>query len=320
LEGAKGADNLFCDIYSIDERDSYFDPNVWIKANPYVMTCPEKAETMKTDAQTAKDMGGSELQDFIVKSCNMWATGERERFAQPNDLEACAQEITLEDIRGCHVCLGFDFSSGGDLTTISGVAEFKGGVYIFSHSFMPRARFAEHIKSDLVPYDLWEQTGLITVTGGESDYINDYGFALSYARDLLKEYELKLDAIGIDPHNADGIAGELESFGVPVIRVTQSARFLNDATQELQLLIKGHNVYFDRSNELLKWSMANAIITQNSFGEKKVDKEPNRKTRRIDPVDAAIDAYCAKMKYKKVAEVDQASAIDRYMEIMGFDR
>ena len=181
---------------------------------------------------------------------------------------------------------------------------------------MPRGRREEHVETDLAPYDVWEQKELITVTGGSGDFKNDYKFIINHLKCIQEEYDIKFLGIGIDPHNADGILGDLEEFGCPVLIVTQSARFLNDATVDVQLSVKSEKVKYNKENELLTWSVLNAKIVKNSFGEKKVDKEPKAKFKRIDPVDAWIDARTVMMKYKTKEVIDVQSELDKYLEMM----
>ena len=126
--------------------------------------------------------------------------------------------------------------------------------------------------------------------------------------------------IGVDPHNADGILSDLEEFGCPVLLVTQSAKNLNDATVDLQLAVKSRKVKYDKNNELLTWSFTNAKIVKNSFGEIKVDKEPRAKFKRIDPVDACIDARVVKMKYKTKEVIDVKLELDTYLSKMGWKK
>ena len=170
----------------------------------------------------------------------------------------------------------------------------------------------------LAPYDLWEQKELITVTGGSGDFENDYTFIIAHLKEIQEKFDIKFLGIGIDPHNADGILADLEEFGCPILIVTQSARFLNDATIDVQLSVKSENVKYDKRNELFAWSVLNAKIVKNSFGEKKVDKEPKAKFKRIDPVDAWIDARTVMMKYKTKEIIDVQSELDAYLNMMGW--
>lgn len=323
LRGATTAEDFFVDIYCLDDNDDIWDERNWIKANPFLCLDAERMETLRQDAKTARDMGGMELRDFLCKSLNMWVKNTDLQAFDPDAWAACESDRTLADIiaAGSRECwVGLDLSSGGDLTTLA--LEFPlpdGRYYIHSHSFMPRGRIEEHMETDLAPYDLWEQQGLITVTGGDTDYMNDYKFIVTQLAELRERFGLTFLGIGLDPHNAAGVMQDLEAFGCPVVTITQSARSLNDATVAVQLLIKGGRVEHDKRNELLTWSMLNAAIVKNSFDEIKLDKKPGARFKRIDPCDAFIDAH-ALMLITNGGEdsVDVSSALDDYLQQMGW--
>lgn len=322
LRGLTTAEDFFIDIYCLDPGDDIWDEANWIKANPFLCLDEERMETLRQDAQTARDMGGSELRDFLTKCLNMWVKNTDDQFIDPEAWKACGSDRSLADIvaagnRDCWV--GLDLSSGGDLTTLT--LEFPIGekYYLYSHSFMPRGRLDEHVETDLAPYDLWEAAGLITVTGGSTDFMNDYKFIVSHLAEIRDHFGLNFLGIGVDPHNAAGIMQDLEALGCPVVTITQSARSLNDATVAVQLLTKGQRLEYDRTNELLTWSMVNAAIVRNSFEEIKVDKKPGARFKRIDPVDALIDAH-ALMLITNGGEttVDVDGELDNYLALMGW--
>lgn len=327
LRGLATAEDFFIDIYCLDPNDDIWDPKNWVKANPFIASNPEKFEILLTDAQTAKDMGGSDLRDFLTKSLNMWVQNTDDQFIRADKWAKCGSKRTLEDMRGRSCWVGVDLSSGGDLTTyslefpeeyITEIGETKEKYYFYSHSFMPKGRLQEHIETDLAPYDLWEQMELITVTGGSGDFKNDYKFIIKDLERIKKEYDLKFLGIGVDPHNADGILSDLEAFGCPVIIILQSCKSLNDATVDIQLLVKSEDLEYNQNNELLTWSFLNASIVRNSFDEIKVDKKPGVRYKRIDPVDACIDAHAVMLKHKNVEVVDVESEMDKYLEAMGW--
>lgn len=329
LRGLSSAEDFFVDIYCLDPDDDIWNPTNWAKANPFIASNAEKFEILKTDAQTAKDMGGSDLRDFLTKSLNMWVQNTDDQFILADKWQKCGSKRTLEDMRGRSCWVGLDLSSGGDLTTyslefseeyISELGEAKEKCYFYSHSFMPRGRLQEHIETDLAPYDLWESMELITVTGGANDYKNDYKFIIKDLKRIKEEYEITFLGIGIDPHNADGILAELEDFGCPVVIIVQSCKSLNDATTDIQLLVKSEDLEYDAKNELLTWSFLNAKVVRNSFDEIKVDKKPGKRFKRIDPVDACIDAHACKLKNKTKEVVDVENELDKYLEIMGWKK
>lgn len=323
LRGLTTAEDFFIDIYCLDPGDDIWDERNWNKANPFLCRDPEKMETLRQDAQTARDMGGAELRDFLTKSLNMWVKNTDDQYVDPDAWKACGSDRRLSDLvadgyRDCWV--GLDLSSGGDLTTLALEFPLGGGrYYLHSHSFMPRGRLEEHVETDLAPYDIWEQMGLITVTGGDMDFMNDYKFIIAQLAELRERFGLNFLGIGIDPHNAAGVMQDLEAFGCPVVTVTQSARSLNDATVAIQLLTKSSALEYDQSNELLTWSMINAAIVRNSFEEIKIDKKPGARFKRIDPVDAIIDAH-AVMLLNTAGDttVDVENELEDYLALMGW--
>ena len=318
LKGIVTANDFFVDIYALDEKDNIFDPRNLIKANPFLASTKQGLENLKTDMQTARDMGGSELRDFMTKSLNLWVQNTEDRFTSPQKWKKCESELELEDLEGKKCYAGLDLSSGGDLTTIAIEIPLKDEeFFIFTHSFMPRARMDEHITTDIAPYDLWERENLITVTGGQATYKNDYKFIVKFLKDIIEEYDLDLQAIGYDPHNADGFLADLEEFGVPLLEIKQSARFLHDGTEDMQLNIESRKIKYNKKEELLSYSVSNAKIVRNSFGEKKIDKEKDSKNKRIDPVDAMIDAHITQMKFKEEETVDYNKEMEEYLAKMG---
>lgn len=328
LNGSSTAEDFFVDIYALDDGDDIWDPQNWIKANPFIATRPDLMEILQTDAQTARDMGGSDLRDFLTKSLNLWVQNADDIFVNPDHWRKCGSDKRLSDMQGKSCWVGLDLSSGGDLTSYAlefpgeyiQDGEIKERYYIFSKSFMPRGKLSEHIETDLAPYDLWEQMGLITVTGSVTDFKNDYKFIIKDLREIKDKYDLTFLGIGIDPHNADGILSDLESFGCPVIIIVQSCKSLHDATTDFQLSVKSGDISYNLGNELLTWSVLNATVVRNSFNEIKIDKKPNARTKRIDPVDAVIDAHACRLKNKIEPTVNVESALDAYMAAMGWKK
>nr|WP_243149580.1 terminase TerL endonuclease subunit [Clostridium niameyense] len=293
LEGIVDNEQYFIYIAQMDDEDDIWDPNNWVKANPLVAKLPHGLENLKRFAKESKEKGGDDLRNFITKSLNQWYKFSNNQYLNIEKWKQCGCDLTLEDFRGQECILGLDLSSGGDLT--SGVLEFpyiKDNVpyyYLQQHSFMPKARVAEHIKEDNAPYDVWINDELITITETLGGVKTDYKYIMSYYKKIIKEYDLKLKFIAYDPHNADAFLNDLESFGVDCIMITQSARNLNTPTVDFKLCVDGKYIQYDKNDGLMRWIGANAITTSNSFGEKKLDKR-NRQ-ERIDVLDAAMDAH-----------------------------
>lgn len=294
----------FVFIAELDKDDDIWNEDNWQKANP--LWTPETLLSLRADAIKAREMQGEELRNFMTKSLNIWVQFTDDQYMAPEVWKKCESDHTLEDMRGQECYLGLDLSSGGDLTsgalvfplTIDGQRKY----FVDSHSFIPKNRVAEHIKTDNAPYDMWIRDGLLTVTETLGGVKTDYKYIIAYYKKIIEEYDLKLKAIGYDPHNAAAFLNDLEEFGVDCVEIVQSAKNLDDATKDFRLEAEAGNIMYDKRNTLLTWSIINAKTVSNSFGEIKIEKDLQRKTRRIDPVDAVINAHKLAMATPK--EID----------------
>lgn len=318
LDGVFENDKQFIYIAQMDKDDDIWDSSNWIKANPLVCRDKEDLENLVAAGKSAKDMGGSDLRDFVTKALNEWYKFSDDQYLNIDNWNKCACELDLENFRGQECVLGLDLSSGGDLTT--GVLEFpylennEPNYFLHQHSFMPKYKLEEHIRTDNVPYDVWVNQGLITVTETLSGVKTDYKYIIAYFKEVIERYELKLKAIAYDPHNAAAFLNDLEDFGVPCIEVRQSARELNTPTEDFKLSVDSGQVKFNRKDGLIKWSGANAIITRNSFGEIKLDKE--KREQRIDVLDAVIDAHKIAMLDNQPLDITEVT--NEYLDMMGW--
>ena len=316
LAGVVKDETQFVFICELDKDDDIWDESNWIKANP--LWTEETLESLRADAIKAKAMGGEELRNFLTKSLNEWVQFADGQYMNLEHWKDCESNKTLEDFKGFSCYVGLDLSSGGDLTSLALVFPYlrdnEKKYYVYSHSFIPKNRVAEHIKKDLAPYDMWIRDGLLTVTETLGGIKTDYKYIIAHLKKLIEQYDLDIKMICYDPHNASAFLGDLEELGYDSLSITQSARNLNDATDDFRLEVEAGNVEYDEKNELLTWSVTNAKVVKNSFGEIKIDKEID--THRIDPVDAVIDAW--KMAMAQDLGIDITEATEDYLEMMGW--
>ena len=319
LAGTAEADDFFVDIYTLDKEDDPFDESVWYKGNPHLVTVPSALEQLRRDAQTAKQMGGFEMSDYMTKRQNLWYEYGDTQYITPNEWKLGRTELTIENMRGRRCFAGLDLSSGGDLTSLALLFPLDDGkIYVWSHSYIPAKRLEEHIITDTAPYDVWAKSGLLTPSEAVGGLKNDYLQIVADLKELQEKFEINIACIGYDPHNADAFLEELDTLGAPLLEVKQSARFLSDTTVDFALEVKAGNVLYDQRNALMSWSIVNAKKTKNSFGEIKVDKEVNARHARIDVVDAIIDAHVAYRKSSKEETPDYETVVEDYLKKMGW--
>ena len=321
LKGVFENDSQFVYIAQLNEDDDEYEPKNWIKANPILEYDSDALENLIPVSRTARDMGGEDLRDFLVKQLDMWVQWSNALYIKDIAVwKACAVLKSLKDFKGMKCYVGLDLSAGGDLTSLAVIIpHMVDGVkkyFTHTHSFIPAQRVDEHIKTDKIPYDLWIEKGLVTVTETLGGIKTDYKYILSYLKDLINEYDLKPQLICYDPHNASAFLSDLEELGMNELSVTQTARVLNDATVDFRLEIMAGNVEIEGeevgkegssivvpADPLLTWSIANAKTISNSYGEIKIDKE--LRTERIDPIDAIIDAWTEAMKEEYRPDINE---------------
>lgn len=321
LEGLIEKESIFIFICEMDKDDDIWLPENWLKSNPYFLfnedgTVNEKKLARYAEkAIDAKEKGGDDLTNFLTKQLNMWVTAKNGQYIDLAKFKECESDLTLENMRDKKAYLGFDLSKGGDLTSIALVFPLEDDkIYIYSHSFMPKLRLAEHEKTDDVPYRIWVREGLLTLTSGAFGVKTDYKYIISHLKEILERYEIEIVEVGYDAHNAGPFLADLDFLGCDLTEVKQSARSLNDATVDFALSVKATQVLYDRKNSLLKWSIANATTTSNSFGETKIDKQAQK--NRIDPVDSILDAWKIMLINKK-EDIDINESVEDWLELMG---
>jgi len=317
LKGVFENETQFVYIAQLDKDDDIWDPQNWVKANPLTCKTQEGIDRMVDIAAKAKQMGGNELRDFMTKRLNIWIQFTDDDFIKMEHWKACESDKTLEDFKGKTCIAGLDLSSGGDLTSLALVFPYEEEhkkYFVHSHSFIPKNRVQEHIEMDAAPYDIWINEGLLTVTETLGGIKTDYKYIISYLERLIDEYDLNIRVVCYDPHNASTFLYDIESLGLDSLEVKQTARALNDATVDFRLEVEAGNVEYNKNNKLLTWSVANAKLTSNSFGEIKVSK--NMQQKRIDPVDAVIDAWTVAMTQD--TEINLTEVTNDFLDMMGW--
>jgi phage terminase large subunit-like protein len=293
--------------------DGIYNEAIWPKAHP--LWTPETLISLRGDAKQAREKGGEDLLDYETKDLNLWVAATANAYIKPQSWNKCETDMNLSDMEGRVCYLGLDLSSGGDLA--AGNLEFPlddDEFYIDAHAFMPSARLMEHEKSDKAPYRMWAQDGQLTLTETLGGYKTDYKYILSYYRELINRYHLKLLGIAYDPHNADAFLQDLDEFGCDLLMVNQSAKNLNDATDDFRNTVDAGKMLHSRKASMLTWCFFNAELTFNSFKEMKIDKD--HRTSRIDACDAAIDSH--KMILAKVGQ--RRVDVGKYIEDGSLDK
>lgn len=337
LSGTLQADNLFIYIAEIDLPDPHknekeynevlWDKRNWAQANPYLLYDDDyhvtkdvtKWKDFEDAGQKARREEGSMLSNFLIKKLDTWTTVGSDAFVNMDDWAACGGNKI--DIQGKRCFIGLDLSSKNDLASFSAVFPPQDGIkftYIYSHSFLPKATLERHIQRDKAPYDRWAVKGLLSLTdcNGVNGYILDYKFIADYLRNFIKSNKLIVSMLGYDSMGIQGIMQDIDDIECEKVEIGQHPKSLNETCRNFQGNVAGRTVRYDRENELLSWSIVNALSVVNSKQELLIDKKMQR--NRIDPIDAVLDAWkCMLLTDKTAMQAEKdMQIVDEWLTLM----
>ena len=318
LDGTFENENYFVMICELEKDDDPFDETKWIKANPVLCTYKEGIERMRANAKLAKNTSNEKKRiEFFTKNCNIYVAAGEKRYVDIEVWKSCRDELnierklSLEDFRGKDCYIGFDLSKSGDLTSIAFEFPFLDGEIrkyaLFGHSFIPSEVVKEKMITDNVPYDLWCRRGWLTKTEANDGRIIDFWAVLNRIEETVSEYDLNVIEISYDPHGAAMLVSELENRGYLCVEAGQSCARLDEATINFRDLMLVKQLVHD-GNKLLTWSIQNAEVDSNSFGEIKISKKS--KFKRIDPIASCIFAHNRAMTYWNRDDIDVSEFAD----------
>jgi len=300
-------ESVFCDVHELeinttsedmvlengkkiapgDLIDDPFDEKNWVKANPIICSYPEGVAYLRKKAAEAK-AAPDKKRNFYTKHMNIWVNQRDAGYMPLLRWNACRGEIP--DLKGVPCFVGLDLSSKIDLTSAGLVFPLNGIYAVLGHSFMPESQFHAKMKGDLVPYDLWEAEGWLTLTKGE---------VVSYKEvvDWVKKTILKLDSViqewCVDPWGAIQVSNDLIEDGYEVVNITQGIKTLSEPTKDFRDQVYNKNIVHD-GNPVIAWAIGNAIVDI-------VDRNMNillnkaKSIQRIDPVASIINGFVRAM-------------------------
>lgn len=198
---------------------------------------------------------------------------------------ACGAKVS-DDWRGVPVYGGLDLSSVSDLTAKVYVGAFNQNWHVLPTFWLPKEGLKEKSRNDRVPYDTWAESGLLRTCPGRSV---DYEFvAASIYRDCenmdvrkiafdrwnfrhLKPWLLKVGFSDsqVDEENEGSL---FTGFGQGFVSMSPALRTLEADLLEGRVVHGNHPV--------LTMCAANAVVTTNPAGDRKLDKA--KASGRID--------------------------------------
>ena len=290
LRGDYYAPNVSIWHYKLDNISEVGQPEMWLKANPNL------GATVTYDVYQ-KDVERMEAQpstrnDILAKRFGIPMAGYSYYFTYEETIPHNRQSYD-----GMLAAMGMDASQGDDFWAFTWLFPLGGG------RFGVKARaYVSQNKVDMLPaatkkryYDFVNEGTLIVMEGTTLD--SDAVF--EDVDDYILKHEYEIGAFGYDPYNAEPFikrwTSENGEYGVDKVR--QGARTESVPLGELKNMAKEDNRLLIFDEQLMSFSMQNAITIEDNNGNLKLSKKRN--SEKIDNVSAMMDAWVAYKRNKE---------------------
>lgn len=287
LSGIKEDESLFIAIYSLDEDDSWDDPDVWIKSNPN-LGVTVKVGYLKEQIKQAKNNPAEEV-GVKTKNLNIWCDSSEVWIPDLYILET-TESINIEDYKNTPCYIGVDLGATSDLTAVSVLIPYKDKLLFKVYYYLPESALEE--KQLKEQYKLWRRLGMLTVTPGN---VTDYDYITN---DIVKiNQKLLVQKIFYDPYNSTQWAINCTEIGLPLEPYSQNIANFNRPTKELERLILSKKCTLD-NNEITRFCFSNVTIKSDHNGNiKPVKYIDNKKIDGVIAMLMALGGYLLTPKY-----------------------
>jgi len=258
-------------VYAAPDDADVMDESAWYAANP-ALGLFRSYEDVVEQAKQASRMPSTEatFRNLVLNQRVNTTTP----FISRNVWDANA--AAPEPPAGQPAWGGLDLSARTDLTAFVLVFQQDGVWQIHSRFWAPEKGLRDRSKRDRVPYKQWADEGWLHVTPGATV---DYEYVIRDIADLLDDVDLQ--AIAFDRWRIDVFHKDLEELGIewPMVEFGQGYRSFSPALDTLESDLLNERMAHG-SHPVLNMCAANAVVSQDPAGNRKLDKA--KATGRID--------------------------------------
>jgi len=277
-------------LYTIDDVDRWDDLNELRKSLPGLGESVPIKFILKEIATARESL--SKRVEFLTKYCNI-KQNSSQAWLTAQDVKKCfGNNMTLEDFRHSYALGGVDLSLAVDLTAAVICIERDGVTWFETQFFMPANKVDEATQQDGLPYRIYAQRGLLTISGENTV---DYHDVTAWFEKLERQYEILPLKVGYDRYSAAYWCQEMESFGYTLESVSQGSN-LTGVLIDMEGMIKDGRLRCINDNDLMKVHMLDAALKfEEGTNRRRLIKMNQR--AHIDGMAALSDAICMRHNY-----------------------
>jgi phage terminase large subunit-like protein len=280
-------------LYAAPNDADPWHPDTWRMANPAIGDF-RSYDDVKRQADQAKLVPSKEaaFRNLILNQ----RVSAVSRFIHKAEWDACADPVDLAALDGRECYAGLDLGATRDLTAFIMVfPDDAGRLDVVCRFFMPEANIEDRSNEDRVPYDVWAKQGLITLIPGATI---DPGFVADVLANAATRYDLK--ALAYDRWRIEDLKRELGLIGaaLPLVAHGQGFKEMSPAVDALERHV-AEKLIRHGGNPVLNMCAANAVVTRDPAGGRKLDKA--KAAGRIDGLVALAMALSVSKRHEPEA-------------------
>ena len=295
LEGVIENDSLFALIFTLDEKDDYRDPNVWIKAMPNLGVTVSESY-IKDRIQNIASQPSTEV-DVLTKNFNCWVQSAQ-TWLKDERIMKTFESIDLKELEG-ELCFGgIDLASTTDMSVFSVMfppnqsRDYYPDKYIFkSWVYLPEKSLSSSANSEF--YKKAHKAGFLTLTPGN---VCDYDYILN---DLsVVNFFCMLEKVSYDTYNSTQFVISATEAGINMEPYGQGLGNFNRPTKEFERLILSDKVIIDAS-VMTRWCFQNVLLKEDTLHEnvKPIKASKNQKIDIVIAMLESLGAYLSSPSY-----------------------
>lgn len=284
--------HVFPFIYELDERKEWTDEKAWYKANPNLGVTKTLSYLKRNVAKALADQ--TQVKNLVCKEFNIRETSS-EAWLTFEQLDNKAK-FDLKELKPRYGIAGCDLSSTTDLTCATVIFRVPNDehIYVLQMYWIPEDLLEKRVREDKIPYDIWEQQGLLRTCPGNKVH---YKYVVQWYEEVQNEMDIYLFKGGYDSWSASYFVEDMaNTFGKSVMEpVIQGKKTLSAPMKSLGADLEKKLIVYN-NNPILKWCLGNTSIDIDKNGNIQPCKG-NIGTRRIDGLASLLDAYVTYENY-----------------------
>ena len=290
LQGNSREKRLLPFLYQIDDTGRWNDLSELQKSLPNLGVSVSTGYILEEIAKAEESLANKA--EFLCKMACI-KQNSSQAWLNVEDVKKCfGNKLTLEDLRHSYGLGGIDLSLAVDLTASVIAVEKDGVTWFATQFFMPAARIDEATQRDGLPYRIYAQRGLLTVSGENTV---DYHDVHNWFRMLEREYEILPLKVGYDRYSAAYLVQDMQADGFDMESVSQGSN-LTGVLIDMEGMIKDGRLRCIDDNDLMKAHMLDAALKFEEGTNRRRLVKMNQRAH-IDGMAALSDAICMRHNY-----------------------